>query len=215
MNQPPVTISSLRCADSDRELVAGVLNKAFAEGRLTFEEHDERISKAYVAKTFGELDVLTDDLVPLQAGTGRAAMPAAVQPPSAPAYRSGPPNPHVFTGGTSVMSTLKPGGHLHLPERASMGIYLAEARIDLVDATFAAGTVEINLTVFMGEVRIRVPAGVNVVSSLGTVMAEYRADGVAPSPQGPTVHLSGSVIMGEVRVLGPHSHARKYDRFVR
>lgn len=56
-------LESLRCADQDRELVAQVLNNAYAEGRLTFEEHAERIAKAYDALTFGDLNELTGDLV--------------------------------------------------------------------------------------------------------------------------------------------------------
>ena len=45
-------IDDLRCADQDRETVATILNNAYAEGRLTFDEHAERIAQAYDAKTF-------------------------------------------------------------------------------------------------------------------------------------------------------------------
>ncbi|NHB85359.1 DUF1707 domain-containing protein [Tessaracoccus sp. HDW20] len=75
-------IDELRCADQDRELVAQVLNNAYAEGRLTFDEHAERIAHAYDAKTFGDLDVLTVDLV---APTRRPAPPRGA--------RSGAPAP--------------------------------------------------------------------------------------------------------------------------
>jgi hypothetical protein len=53
---------NLRCADSDRQSVAAVLGRALSDGRLTMEEYDERLSKAYAAKTYRELDQLTTDL---------------------------------------------------------------------------------------------------------------------------------------------------------
>ena len=52
----------LRAADSDRAAVAEALGEHMAAGRLTVAEFDERLSKAYEAKTFGELAELTTDL---------------------------------------------------------------------------------------------------------------------------------------------------------
>jgi hypothetical protein len=59
----------LRAADADRAAVAEVLGRHMSAGRLTLEEFDERLTRAYAAKTFGELDELTADL---PAGDGRA-----------------------------------------------------------------------------------------------------------------------------------------------
>src|SRR5215218_2143611 len=52
----------LRAADADRAAVATVLGRHMAEGRLTVEEYDERLARAYAARTYGELDALTTDL---------------------------------------------------------------------------------------------------------------------------------------------------------
>ena len=52
----------LRAADSDRAAVATVLGEHMAAGRLTVAEYDERLSRAYAARTYGELDQLTADL---------------------------------------------------------------------------------------------------------------------------------------------------------
>ena len=52
----------LRAADTDRAAVAAVLGQHMSAGRLTLEEYDERLTRAYAAKTFGELDQLTADL---------------------------------------------------------------------------------------------------------------------------------------------------------
>src|SRR6516164_10168205 len=54
----------LRASDADRERVVAVLAEAAGDGRLTLEEHSERVQRAYRARTLGELAGLTRDLVP-------------------------------------------------------------------------------------------------------------------------------------------------------
>ena len=53
-----VTLAS----DADRDAAVRVLNEAFAEGRLTADEHGERVRAAYAGRTWQELAQLTDDL---------------------------------------------------------------------------------------------------------------------------------------------------------
>ena len=52
----------LRAGDTDRAAVATVLGRHMAEGRLTVAEYDERVTRAYAARTFGDLAELTADL---------------------------------------------------------------------------------------------------------------------------------------------------------
>jgi hypothetical protein len=54
----------LRAGDADRERVAQRLRRAHDEGRLDLDEFDERITSAYAARTFADLDELTADLPP-------------------------------------------------------------------------------------------------------------------------------------------------------
>lgn len=56
--------ADLRASDADRDLVAGVLASAYADGRLDRVEHDERAEAAAHARTLGELPPLMSDLVP-------------------------------------------------------------------------------------------------------------------------------------------------------
>jgi Domain of unknown function (DUF1707) len=73
--QPAQTASTLpaaepatRASDADRDAAAGLLNEAFAEGRLTADEHDQRLSAAYAARSWQQLHQLTADL-PAPPGT--------------------------------------------------------------------------------------------------------------------------------------------------
>jgi len=51
-----------RASDADRDRTATALREHMAAGRLTLEEFNERLDKAYSAKTLGELDDLMEDL---------------------------------------------------------------------------------------------------------------------------------------------------------
>jgi Flp pilus assembly protein TadB len=86
-------LGAIRASDQDRERTAAILSEHYAVGRLTLEEFQERLDRAYAARTLGELDDLMTDLpktdpgqLPGRSGTnpslpGRHA-PGTVQPPA-------------------------------------------------------------------------------------------------------------------------------------
>lgn len=88
---------NIRISDADREQVTSRLREHFAEGRLTSEELDERISATLNAKTFGDLRGVMADLP--EPGT-LGPPPGAFGPPAGPVpsawnsrpvyYRHGP-----------------------------------------------------------------------------------------------------------------------------
>jgi hypothetical protein len=57
--------AGLRASDRDRELVSQVLVEAYADGRLTREEYDERGERTAAARTLGDLPPLVADLAPM------------------------------------------------------------------------------------------------------------------------------------------------------
>jgi Domain of unknown function (DUF1707)/Domain of unknown function (DUF4190) len=73
--------ASMRAASADRERAVDVLKAGFAEGRLTQDEYNDRMGRAYTARTYGELAALTADL---PAGAAPPAWPVpAYLPPQA------------------------------------------------------------------------------------------------------------------------------------
>ena len=52
----------MRAGDSDRDRTIAHLREAYAEGRLTSDEFQQRLELASSARTFGELDRITSDL---------------------------------------------------------------------------------------------------------------------------------------------------------
>jgi hypothetical protein len=59
---PAASGAGLRASDSDRDTAAAVLSAAFAEGRLTAGEHEQRLGAAYGARTWQQLRQITADL---------------------------------------------------------------------------------------------------------------------------------------------------------
>jgi hypothetical protein len=53
---------SMRATDADRESVRAILTDAHAEGRLSWEEYDARVTALLDAKTYEQLAALTTDL---------------------------------------------------------------------------------------------------------------------------------------------------------
>ena len=77
------THASMRASSADRERAVDVLKAGFAEGRLTQDEYNDRMGRAYAARTYGDLAALTADL---PAG----AFPVPAWP--VPAYQPPPPS---------------------------------------------------------------------------------------------------------------------------
>src|SRR5215467_10587024 len=84
---------SLRTSDADRDRVAARLRDHFAEGRLTREELDERLTAALNAKTHGELHRILADL----------PEPTPVVPHGRPRPRLGAPFPVVPRRGPRLL----------------------------------------------------------------------------------------------------------------
>ena len=75
----------LRLSDAERDQAAAELGEHYAEGRLTAEEHAERLDRVWAARTRGEVAPIFRDL------PGRYGPPAPGAGTSArrPTYRSG------------------------------------------------------------------------------------------------------------------------------
>ncbi|MDG4789944.1 DUF1707 domain-containing protein [Micromonospora sp. WMMD1102] len=77
----------MRAADSDRTAVADQLRQALNEGRLDLGEYDDRLQRAYAAKTYADLDGLLTDL-PGTVPVDQARL--VPTDPKSPVFRPGP-----------------------------------------------------------------------------------------------------------------------------
>jgi hypothetical protein len=72
--------------DADRERAVNVLKDAFTEGRLKQAEYEERMGRAYEARTYGELDALTADIPRPGPPPPAYPLPATFRPQPMPRY---------------------------------------------------------------------------------------------------------------------------------
>lgn len=72
--------ANVRVGTAERERAAAALGEHFAAGRLDIDEFDERVGRAYAAKTAGELVVLFTDLPRPVAAKASRAQPRTLLP---------------------------------------------------------------------------------------------------------------------------------------
>jgi len=197
-----MTPGSYRASDADRDQVAEVLNSAYAEGRLTLDEHQERSQAALEAKTFDDLTTLTTDLVPLQ------GLPVHVNATGRQLVVSDGANPETDTMST-VMSTVKREGSWRVRAHSVANNVLGDIKLDLTQATFDAPVVEVTGTQLMGSMVLRVPLGVTIVDEVTNVLGDTSIKDIGePDPRMPTIVLKGTNIMGDIKVRGPKKPSR-------
>jgi hypothetical protein len=183
--------SQLRASDADREQTAETLRQAAGDGRLTLGELDQRLEAAYAAKTYAELEKLTEDL---------PAAGAPVLAGSLPARRFGGTPTSRF--GLALLSGFERAGRWVAPRHFTAVAVMGGGSIDMRDASFAEQTVRITAVAVMGGIDIVVPEDAEVrVHGLPLLggFGGHRLSGTG-KPGGPTVIVAGVAIMGGVDV---------------
>ncbi|MFD0904060.1 DUF1707 SHOCT-like domain-containing protein [Actinomadura sediminis] len=183
----------LRASDADRDEVADRLREALAEGRITAEEHAERIDAAYRAKTYADLEPLLGDLP-----SGAAPVPRVnLRKEEAPA----PPPARHSANVVAVLSGATRTGRWLVEERTTVVSLLGGIELDFRRAVLSASEVTLNITAIMGGVAITVPPGVRVVDSTMAILGgnSLPEDDVV-DPDAPVIRLTGMVLLSGVTV---------------
>ncbi|HET9126648.1 MAG TPA: DUF1707 domain-containing protein [Propionibacteriaceae bacterium] len=196
--QPPDP-ASLRASDHDRQLVADLITAAYADGRITRDELDERLEAVWNARTFGELTPITSDLVSQGPRVQYATTAAAPSGDRLPVVVD-PTAPRRFH---AILSSVSPDRGVHLPAHGSAAIIMGEVKLDLRGGSLGAEETVIDITNVMGSLKITVPAGVGVRDETTKIMAESKIRGLAPTPGCPVLVIRGTQFMAELKVNGP------------
>jgi hypothetical protein len=206
----------MRASDADRDRVADALREAYAEGRLDVEEHNERIERAYQAKTLGELTPLLADLP--QRHTAGSMSPLGAATPSMPADYYAPGSAVPESKITAIFAEQKRGGRWTVPAQTTAAAVFGSVTIDLREAVLTQREVVIIANAVFGSVEIKVPHGV-VVRDEGTAVFGSRsgsdrhsAGDVPVTADSPVVVLRGVALFGEVSVRYPKP--KKLSRFL-
>jgi hypothetical protein len=175
----------LRASDADRERVAGLLGEALADGRLTADEHRERIESLYSSRTLDELAPLTADL-----GSGRRDVER--QRSAVPVERV-PPQVAILSS-----SVARPTGRVE--GRIIAVSFLGDARVDLSYASLGEDGVEIAAQAVIGVVNIVVPPEARVTMTGFPLVGELSPTREPGPADGPHVKVTAFALLGSVTI---------------
>ena len=204
-NVGPIAGGHLRASDADREQVATVLSTAYAEGRLTREEHDERIDQLMAAKTFDDLIPITHDLVvvgtpePIRSrqSPSRFKIDTTAQSPESDKMIA------IFGGATRT-------GKWRVRKNIQALALFGGIDLDLRDAIFEAPVVEISGFWCFGGLDIKVPAGIELRDQTAGIFGGTDVSNIGdPAPGAPTLVIKGVSLFGGVSVHGPKPNKRR------
>jgi len=187
----------VRRAQETRERVIARLSDHFAHDLLDVDEFERRVTVAQTADSPGDIEALLADL-PERAG---AAGPAPAVVPTvvtalAPAERDRDTLYAIFGG-------IDRRGTWTLPRQMKIVAVFGGAHLDLREARFPPGVVELDVTAVMGGIEIIVPPGLAVQMHGSAIMGGFQDINRAPAnpdPDAPLLRVRGLTMMGGVHV---------------
>ncbi|MEV0635271.1 DUF1707 domain-containing protein [Streptomyces sp. NPDC050619] len=183
----------MRASDAERDRIADMLREALAEGRLTADEHAERVEGVLSAKTLGELEVFIQDL---PAAHERRASPAYIPAPNRPTDAiPADPDDNVV----AVLSSAVRKGRWRAGRRIHAYSILGTVEIDLSEAIFEYRQVVIKAVSVLGNVEVRVPENVSLRGTGGGVLGNFEVDTVdSTDADAPVVYVEGWSVLGNI-----------------
>ena len=182
------TNSRLRASDADRDRAAKVLSDALAEGRLTADEHAQRLDSVYAAKTQAELVPVIDDL---------PAKAAAASPDTTAPTRRGGRFVAIFGG-------ISRKGQWHPDPVTKIVAVFGGADLDLRDAILPpSGEITLDIVAVFGGADIKIPPEMRVIDTGSAIMGgrDITADvGESDRPGAPVLRITGTCVFGGISV---------------
>ncbi|QUR68763.1 DUF1707 SHOCT-like domain-containing protein [Mycobacterium spongiae] len=183
-----------RASDTDRIQIAQLLAYAAEQGRLQLTDYEDRLTKAYAATTYQELDRL------------RADLPDAALIPR----RGGECNPAPSTLLLALLTGFERRGRWNVPNKLTTFALWGNGVVDLRYADFTSTEVEIHAYSIMGMQTIVLPPEINVEIRGRGVMGGFDREVAGEGSRGaPTVKIRGFSFWGDVGIKRKTRNPRK------
>jgi Domain of unknown function (DUF1707) len=163
----PGAAPEVRASDADRDRAVDVLRDAAADGRLTVDEFDERMTAALSSRTLAELARLTADLAP---GPGTPARAGAAAAPPSDVIRI-----------DQRYGSVQRAGRWMVPQRLQLRAAWCDVTLDFTDAVITYDTLSIDMNVRGGSLVLVTRPG--VVVDAGDLRVRYTDVGIYPGPE--------------------------------
>jgi len=177
LEQPP---PGHRASDHDRERAAAVVQEAHTDGRLDFQELDERLTQVYSAKTQLELRTATADLVPVAHGS-----------PAELTLRA-------------KHSAQRREGAWTVPERMTAIAEHSSVKLDFTDALVQWAVIHVDAHAKHSSVVMVIPEGWSVdIGQVDMVHSTAKNKAGAPRAGGVRLRVTGEARHGSIVVRHP------------
>ena len=182
--------------DERRAITIRALTDHFAQDRLTVEELEDRMDRAYRARTTADLVRVLDGLPAVETA---APATTAVSAPAGDAAR--------WRNMVAFMSGVMRRGAWSVPSRLRAIAFMGSVELDLRHVELPP-LMEIQALAIMGGIEITVPPGVRLESDGLAIMGGFEDQLRQPAsadPHAPVVRVTGFSLMGgvEARVQPP------------
>jgi hypothetical protein len=177
-----------------RERTIAALSDAFANDALDVDEFERRVTRAHTAESADEITALTKDL-PV---SSTALAPATVALVPADLGSEAPPETiYAIFGGVERR------GSWTVPRQWRVVATFGGAQLDLREARFPTGVIDLEVRAVFGGVQIVVPPGLAVEVHGTAIMGGFANVNRAPAhpdPDAPLLRIRGLAVMGGVEI---------------
>lgn len=184
----------LRVSDADRHKIAEILREAAGEGRIDFEELDERLEATYAAKTYADLVPITADL-PAHGPTPSLAP----RPPASMLPAARHDSTIAVMGGSSRKGLWEIGeSHTAFAMWAGIDLDLREARFTARETVIYANAIWAGIDVIVNEHTNVIVSGIGIMGAFDQARDKVASQVTVDSP---TVRVKGLALMAGVTVV--------------
>jgi hypothetical protein len=194
----PADRALVRRAQETRERVIARLSDHFAHDVLDVEEFERRVTVAQTADNPADIEALLSDLGDLP--DGPVAATKAVVPTVVTALA---PADQEREAAYAIFGGIDRRGAWNVPRQMRVVALFGGANLDLREARFPAGVIDIHVTAVMGGINIVVPPGLAVQMHGSAIMggfADVNRAPANPDPDAPLLRVHGLTMMGGVNI---------------
>jgi hypothetical protein len=189
--------AELERARTARDRAIAALSDAFAHDVLDVEEFERRVTVAHTSEASAEILALIADL---PASTDAIArVPVALAPAEPTTIGQAATTQTVY----AIMGGVDRRGAWTVPQRWRVIAMMGGAQLDLREARFPAGVIDLEIKAVFGGVQIIVPPGLAVEVHGTAIMGGFQNVNRAPAhpdPDAPLLRVHGIAIMGGVDI---------------
>ncbi len=184
LENAPLVNNEKRVSPQEIDCAVLVLHNSFADGRLSEAELEERMTALMHAKTRGELNLITDDLIDVPEKIAKHQNKSI-----------------------AIFSGVEQKGHFVLPAHYQIVAVFGGCSVDLSQAHLSSFCSDIEISAIFGGVEIFVPEGVKVIVSghpiFGGIANQIAKNNAAE--HAPIIRIHAKCVFGGISI----SHSKK------